>query len=273
MSGFTAALKVKGDTEPLQAQLEVENGRLIISAANQSIGDWNLEDLDIGRTPEGFRFEVEGEELLLEVSDPLAFEEAIGTNDRKAAKSRTGRFKGKNRKSTKQTSTKDKTRPDGQATKQTSTPAKSRPDGQATKQTSTPAKSRPDGQATKQTTTQTESTTDGRAKRASAAFLTALDKGLDRAEKSWGSLLPEWVFTRGTAGFFAAGILVMLILPGIFSTVLLIGGFLLLVLGAVVYTDSTLAARILPGRATAAHVLIVGVGILVFGFVLALLAN
>ena len=257
MSGFTAALKVKGDTEPLQARLEVENGRLIISAANQSIGDWNLEDLDIGRTPEGFRFEVEGEELLLEVSDPLAFEEAIGTNDRKAAKNRTGRFKGKNRKSTKQTSTKDKTRPDGQATKQTSTPAKSRPDGQATKQT----------------TTQTESTTDGRAKRASAAFLTALDKGLDRAEKSWGSLLPEWVFTRGTAGFFAAGILVMLILPGIFSTVLLIGGFLLLVLGAVVYTDSTLAARILPGRATAAHVLIVGVGILVFGFVLALLAN
>ena len=257
MSGFTAALKVKGDTEPLQARLEVENGRLIISAANQSIGDWNLEDLDIGRTPEGFRFEVEGEELLLEVSDPLAFEEAIGTNDRKAAKNRTGRFKGKNRKSTKQTSTKDKTRPDGRSTRQTSTPAKSRPDGQATKQT----------------TTQTESTTDGRAKRASAAFLTALDKGLDRAEKSWGSLLPEWVFTRGTAGFFAAGILVMLILPGIFSTVLLIGGFLLLVLGAVVYTDSTLAARILPGRATAAHVLIVGVGILVFGFVLALLAN
>ena len=257
MSGFTAALKVKGDTEPLQARLEVENGRLIISAANQSIGDWNLEDLDIGRTPEGFRFEVEGEELLLEVSDPLAFEEAIGTNDRKAAKNRTGRFKGKNRKSTKQTSTKDKTRPDGRSTRQTSTPAKSRSDGQATKQT----------------TTQTESTTDGRAKRASAAFLTALDKGLDRAEKSWGSLLPEWVFTRGTAGFFAAGILVMLILPGIFSTVLLIGGFLLLVLGAVVYTDSTLAARILPGRATAAHVLIVGVGILVFGFVLALLAN
>ena len=257
MSGFTAALKVKGDTEPLQARLEVENGRLIISAANQNIGDWNLEDLDIGRTPEGFRFEVEGEELLLEVSDPLAFEEAIGTNDRKAAKNRTGRFKGKNRKSTKQTSTKDKTRPDGRSTRQTSTPAKSRSDGQATKQT----------------TTQTESTTDGRAKRASAAFLTALDKGLDRAEKSWGSLLPEWVFTRGTAGFFAAGILVMLILPGIFSTVLLIGGFLLLVLGAVVYTDSTLAARILPGRATAAHVLIVGVGILVFGFVLALLAN
>ncbi|MCZ6663452.1 MAG: hypothetical protein O6951_11095 [Actinobacteria bacterium] len=257
MSGFTAALKVNGDTEPLQARLEVENGRLIISAANQSIGDWNLEDLDIGRTPEGFRFEVEGEELLLEVSDPLAFEEAIGTNDRKAAKNRTGRFKGKNRKSTKQTSTKDKTRPDGRSTRQTSTPAKSRPAGQATKQT----------------TTQTESTTDGRAKRASAAFLTALDKGLDRAEKSWGSLLPEWVFTRGTAGFFAAGILVMLILPGIFSTVLLIGGFLLLVLGAVVYTDSTLAARILPGRATAAHVLIVGVGILVFGFVLALLAN
>lgn len=257
MSGFTAALKVNGDTEPLEARLEVENGRLIISAANQSIGDWNLEDLDIGRTPEGFRFEVEGEELLLEVSDPLAFEEAIGTNDRKAAKNRTGRFKGKNRKSTKQTSTKDKTRPDGRSTRQTSTPAKSRPAGQATKQT----------------TTQTESTTDGRAKRASAAFLTALDKGLDRAEKSWGSLLPEWVFTRGTAGFFAAGILVMLILPGIFSTVLLIGGFLLLVLGAVVYTDSTLAARILPGRATAAHVLIVGVGILVFGFVLALLAN
>lgn len=257
MSGFTAALKVKGDTEPLQARLEVENGRLIISAANQSIGDWNLEDLDIGRTPEGFRFEVEGEELLLEVSDPLAFEEAIGTNDRKEAKNRTGRFKGKNRKSTKQTTSKDKTRPDGRSKRQTSTPAKSRPDGQAAKQT----------------TTQTESTTDGRAKRASAAFLTALDKGLDRAEKSWGSLLPEWVFTRGTAGFFAAGILVMLILPGIFSTVLLIGGFLLLVLGAVVYTDSTLAARILPGRATAAHVLIVGVGILVFGFVLALLAN
>jgi hypothetical protein len=257
MSDFNAALKVKGDTEPLQARLEVENGRLIISAANQSIGEWNLEDLDIGRTPEGFRLQVEGEELLLEVADPLAFEEAIGANNRKTAKNRTGRFKGKNRKSTEQTSTKGKTRPDGRSTRQTSTPAKSSPDSRAAKQTAT----------------QTESTPDGRAKRTSAAFLTALDKGLDWAEKSWGSLLPEWVFTRGTAGFFAAGLLVMLLLPGIFSTILLIGGFLLLVLGAVVYTDSTLAARILPGRATAAHVLIVGVGILVFGFVLALLAN
>ncbi len=257
MSGFNAALKVTGNTEPLQARLEVENGRLIISAADQSIGDWNLKDLDIGRTPEGFRFEVEGEELLLEVADPLAFEEAIATNNQKAAKNRTGRFKGKTRKSAKQTSTKDKTRPESRSTRQTSTPAKSSPDSRAAKQTAT----------------QTESTPDGRAKRTSAAFLTALDKGLDRAEKSWGSLLPEWVFTRGTAGFFAAGLLLMLLLPGIFSTILLIGGFLLLVLGAVVYTDSTLAARILPGRATAAHVLIVGVGILVFGFLLALLAN
>jgi len=257
MSGFNAALKVKGDPEPLQARLEVEDGRLIISAADQRIGEWNLTDLDIGRTPEGFRVQVEGEELLLEVSDPLAFEEAIGTNDEKTAKNRTARFKGRTRKSTKQTTTKDKTRPDGRSAKQTVTEAKSRPDDQATKQAAT----------------QTESTPDGRAKRASSAFLAALDKGLDWAEKSWGSLLPEWVFTRGTAGFFAAGLLVMLILPGIFSTILLVGGFLLLVLGAVVYTDSTLAARILPGRATAAHVLIVGVGILVFGFLLALLAN
>ncbi len=257
MSGFNAALKVKGDPKPLQARLEVEDGRLIISAADQSIGEWNLTDLDIGRTPEGFRVQVEGEELLLEVSDPLAFEEAIGTDESKASKNRTGRVKRKSRKSTKQSGTKDK----------------SRPDGRTTKQARAKTKSRSTGQATKQADTQTESTPDGRAKRTSAALLASVDKGLDRAEKSWGSLLPEWVFTRGTAGFIGAGLLVMLLLPGIFSTILLIGGFLLLVLGAVVYTDSTLAARILPGRATAAHVLIVGVGILVFGFLLALLAN
>jgi hypothetical protein len=45
------------------------------------------------------------------------------------------------------------------------------------------------------------------------------------------------------------------------------------IVGAIVYTDSVLASKWLPGRMTPIHVLIFGVAILMFGVLLGVIAR
>jgi hypothetical protein len=54
---------------------------------------------------------------------------------------------------------------------------------------------------------------------------------------------------------------------------MLLSGVLLVMLGAVLYTDSVMAARLLPGRMTVMHVLISGVGLLLLGVLVAMTAQ
>ena len=104
-------------------------------------------------------------------------------------------------------------------------------------------------------------------------LLKPVDKGLDAAEKRWGALLPDWVFTRIMVGVIIGTVLFTAFLPGLVSSFLLISGILMVMFGAVVYTDTMLASKWLPGRMSPMHVLLFGVVILMLGVFLGVLAN
>ena len=104
-------------------------------------------------------------------------------------------------------------------------------------------------------------------------LMKSVDSGIEAAENRFGGLLPEWVFTRIMFGVVIGALLIMAILPGIVSTFLLITGLLTVLVGAVVWTDTVLASKWLPGRTTPMHVLLFGVVILILGVILGVLAN
>lgn len=108
---------------------------------------------------------------------------------------------------------------------------------------------------------------------AKETLLKSVDKGIAAAEKKWGSLLPDWVFTRIMFGVVFGALILALIFPGWVSTFLLLAGLLVVVFGAVVYSDPILIAKWLPGRMAPVHVLLFGVSILMFGVLLGVIAN
>lgn len=103
--------------------------------------------------------------------------------------------------------------------------------------------------------------------------LALIDGTVDKARKRWGSYLPEWVFTRAMFIIVFGALLTMLVFPGVVSLLLLISGAILILFGAVAYTDPMLASRWLPGRTNPSHVLVFGVAILVMGVLLGVIAS
>ncbi len=248
MGRFDASLLIPGDSEPLSAILVVEDGRLRIRTASHDIGDWRLEDIALSSVPNGFRMEVEGEELIVELDDPAEFEDEVSAN----MKRRGRRYRAKGPKA--------KRRPDKPAKDLADRPAK-----RERRQTRSRSENRAESPAGQPS--------GGHEREQAKNFGLKLDQLLERADEAYGSLLPRWVFTRGTMAILGVAILVMILAPIPISTILLITGFLVVVFGAVVYTDSSLAARILPGRSTPTHVLITGVAMVVFGFLLGVIST
>jgi hypothetical protein len=234
MAGFSASLKLGGDPKPLAADLTVDQGQLVIKSSDQLIGSWGLKDLAFQRVANGFKVDVEGEQIILEMNDSTAFEEAIG-------------FKRRGGHRTAKPSRREKAK-----AQEAPAPARS------TTAVASPA-----------ATTATDSSTGSFL----SGMLKKLDAGLEKAERAYGSLLPRWVFTRGTVWVILATLVISLIFPTVVSTMLLLFGFAVVVFGAVLYTDTGLAVKVLPGRATATHVLIGGVGFLVIGFALAVFTS
>lgn len=107
----------------------------------------------------------------------------------------------------------------------------------------------------------------------SEGVMRQVDRGLDAAKHRWGSLLPEWVFTRFMFGVVVGALILTIVFPGLVSTFLLLAGVLMVMLGAVVYSDNMLASKWLPGRTTPIHVLIFGVAILMLGVLLGVIAG
>lgn len=100
-----------------------------------------------------------------------------------------------------------------------------------------------------------------------------IDSLLIKAKRRFGAVLPDFMFSRAMFVIAIALLAVMILLPGVFSTLLLIGGALLVLFGAVVYSDSVLASRWLPGRATPQQALLLGLGVLLLGVLLGLVAK
>lgn len=239
MGPFSASLKVPGDSSALAATLLVENGRLNIKAGDQSIGDWSLGEIELDSIDTGYRMSADGEQLLIEVKDRTGFQEAVEENTspkiRKRPKIRQ-RIKNQKR-------PKAEKAPDVSAARVSSNG-----------QTSTNDKPAPEAAA-------------------SSGVMARVDGVMKKAEDRFGALLPSWVFGRATALVLVILLLLTFVWPTLVSSILLLGGLVTVVFGAVVYTDGHLAAKLLPGRSTPAHVLIVGVGILLFGVLIGVIAG
>jgi hypothetical protein len=78
MERFEGTVRLAGDTVALRAILLVADQRLKVATAEHEIGDWELTEITARLLPDGCRMQVEGEELIVAVADPLRFAEAIG---------------------------------------------------------------------------------------------------------------------------------------------------------------------------------------------------
>ena len=247
MGQFSASLKVPGDASSLPATVDIDDGRLRVASGDHEIGNWALVDIDLTPGPEGVHVSAEGEELILQFSESAAFEEAAGLNaGKKSIVSLPKPFKLPSlSKSPKHASVAGSTRPDGVTTKpRTERAAKPA----ATVEESAVKESKP------------------------ANGPGPVDRVLERAEKTVGSHLPSWVFTRGGALVVLASLAFAIIFPALVSTLLLIAGLLLLVLGGVTMLDLVLAARLLKAKVTPTQTLIVGGVLVLLGVLFGMLA-
>lgn len=253
MGSFTASLRSIGDVTSLQATVELSDGRLSIVAGSTEIGSWTLDEIQLEQIPTGYRMSAEGEQILIELRDVDSFAEELATRSKKKV-----RF-GKTSKTT-SGSSKTKKQSKAAAADTTSPPvarsATTTADGPSTAGAS-PAKPSRGKQ------------TSGLAQRG----LALVDGLLNKAQKRFGPLLPDWVFSRAMFFIVVAALITMLVLPGFFSVLLLIAGALMVLFGAVVYSDTVLASKWLPGRATPQQALILGLTVLLAGVLLGMVAK
>lgn len=228
MDSFNASLRTIGDRRGLPATVTIEEGRIVINAGDQPIGDWLLEDIHLEPTGgSSYRMAAEGEQILLDIPETEAFRSAIEARSKMRKRPKVRPEKTRN----------PKTRVEKVAVRPASDTGRNRVRRSVTEEDREPEKEAEN----------------------------RLDRFLAAAERKWGSLLPTWVFTRVMATVLVVALLLTVIFPGLVSSVMLISGLLLVLLGAVAYTDQILAAKWLPGRMTPMHVLLVGLATVLLG--------
>lgn len=249
MGTFTASLRAIGDVRALPATVELSDGRLSIVAGSTEIGSWALSDIHLEEIPTGYRLAAEGEQILIELKDLDGFAAELASRNKKA---RLGRKKA--------TETAF-TRPSESPEPVTVPPRTSMGADQPTRQVALPPR-----QDSKPSSKKAQNGSAGR-------VLTFVDGTVAKAHKRFGPYLPEWVFTRAMFAIAFVALVLLVVLPGLISTLLLIAGGLLIAFGAVVYSDPMLASRWLPGRTTPQHALLSGVGILMVGVLVGIIAK
>ncbi len=248
MGQFSASLKVPGDANSLPATVDIDDGRLRVASGDHEIGNWALDDIDLTPGPEGVRVSAEGEELILQFSESAAFEAAAGMNGKQSVVSLPKPFK---------------------LPTLSRSPKPASPKGTATRPEGAPAPVVASASTTPiAASTQVEQGTPKDAKQPGA-----FDRALGKAEKMFGSLLPSWVFTKGGSLVVVAALVVAILAPALVSTLLLVAGLILLVLGGVTMLDVVLAARLLKAKVTPTQVLIAGGVLVVIGILFGMLAR
>lgn len=247
MGQFSASLKVPGDASSLPATVDIDDGRMRVASGDHEIGNWALVDIDLTPGPEGVHISAEGEELILQFSENEAFEEAAGLTDhKKSIVSLPKPFK----------------LPSLSKTPKHTSPARSatRPESAA------PAR---DAERVSKPATEEQAPDQGSKLPKEPG---RLDQVLERAENRIGGHLPSWVFTRGGALVVLAALAIAILFPTLVSTLLLIAGLLLLVLGGVTMLDVVLAARLLKAKVTPIQALLAGGVLVVLGVLFGMLA-
>lgn len=249
MGTFSASLKTLGDTRGLPATVNLEEDTLSITAGDQPIGSWSLAEINLEPTANGYRMAAEGEQIILEMQERDAFAEELSQRVAKGRQRLRRKEKVKVPKESRDAHVERPHTPVVYDVPVASAPAQVRLGPKETKEPKQPQpkKSKP--------------------------AMERVDSALASAQKRWGSLFPDWVFTRIMFWIVVVAFLLMIIFPGAVSAFLLASGVLLVILGAIVYTDGVLASKWLPGRMTPTHVLIFGVAILMFGVLLGVIAR
>ena len=253
MGTFAASLRALGDVQGIPATVELEDGVLSIAAGETSIGEWEIDDLRFESIPNGYRIAAEGDQILLELKDLDGFNEQLNA--------KRSRFKRK-KKGVKEKAREldvDVSAPDEPVAPKSPIRVEPRP-------VSEPKTATAD-RAEKPAKPASDSTGFG------AKVLNFVDNTLEKASDRLGPYLPEWLFTRFMFGIVFGAVIVALVLPGYVSVFLLLAGALIIVFGAVIYSDPMLASRWLPGRTTPSHVLMFGMAILLLGVLLGVIAG
>jgi hypothetical protein len=261
MGTFTASLRAIGDVQALPATVKLEEGRISIIAGETEIGTWPLADVHLEAIPTGYRMAAEGEQILIELKDIVGFSEALDRVSKRKSRIPSLRRKANSQEEKRDFSTDRPNTGAGQA---------SRPQQRA----AAPSTSRVgvNRDAASQQKTDRKVSSDA-ARSFGEKVLETIDSILAKAHKRFGSLAPDWVFSRGVFVILVVLALVMLALPGLASALLVVCGATIVLIGAIAYSDSVIASRILPGRTTPAHMLIAGLGVLLVGVIFGMISN
>jgi len=264
MGTFTASLRSIGDVRALPATIELSDGRLSITAAGTEIGNWSLTEIHLEPIPTGYRLAAEGDQILIELRDVDSFTRAL-----KNGRKHFPRRKSRRSDTTKRMAlAKTESPPVHPARPVAISATVMRP---STTDVETVPKKKRGTRKDRPEPVAKPARKSGRGAR--RGMITLVDRVLDKGHKKLGAYLPDWVFSRG----MFLGVLVlfalMIAFPGAASTVTLVLGLAVIVLGGVVYTDGMLASRWLPGRLTPAHVMLLGVSLVLVAILLGMISK
>lgn len=79
MTSFDARLRLLSQPGmPLGVEVDLDGGRMIITSDGKEVANWPLGDIKVVVQSDGFHFEAEGEEVVLNVTDTRRFAAEIG---------------------------------------------------------------------------------------------------------------------------------------------------------------------------------------------------
>lgn len=78
MTRFDASLRIGGDTDDLDVEIDLENERMSIRTRTMLLGEWALSDVGVHAENDGFHFRIEGEQVVIRTSDDAGFALEIG---------------------------------------------------------------------------------------------------------------------------------------------------------------------------------------------------
>jgi len=80
LSSFNARLRLPGTRLPLGVEVDILHERMTLTAGERAVADWPLERLDVTVLADGFHIKVDGEEMVLSVTDTTRFAAELGVD-------------------------------------------------------------------------------------------------------------------------------------------------------------------------------------------------
>lgn len=249
MTQFQASLIAAGDPEPLPTVVELVQGKLLIQSNGQTLGRWDVSDLEFVRIVGGFRVTLDGEVTVLKLTESDEFNAELRLVNEAAAEVKPPKKEKKRhlRHQSDDSSDSGAVAVAKHSAAEVAAPAPERSAEAAPAPERSAEAADPVGQS----------------------FVHRLDARLEVAAKRWGQYVPEWVFTRGgvvVAFLFLAAVFVF---PGVFSTIFLIVAAIGMIASATALMDQVIATRIFRGNFTPIHGLIGSLALILIGLVLA----